>query len=158
MTLKAYKTPSVSVSLGSGGEPLVLHALTPADVFALFRGYRAQLSAFYDTMIELQKTGQFTLADAPGLAASMLTDIPAVAAHAIALSAGEPDERETAAGLPFAAQLECLEAVWRLTFDGAESVKKVLEIVLRYSEGANGLLKTGSIPLNGQAAPSQPRT
>lgn len=156
MPLKMYQAPTASVDLGNGGGPIVLRALTTNDIFLLFRDYKAELAAFYDSLIALRKesgkTAEQILVDMPALAMSMLEHIPHVAGHAIALAAGEPEEKDTAIALRFPVQLEALEKIFVLTFSGAESVKKVLEVVIRSASGTTRLLKT-----LGEDSPKPPR-
>lgn len=139
MSLKMYRVPRRRVDLGDEGAAVELRALSTADMFSLFRGYKEDLKVFFDRLNEIKETGRLDLLQAPTIAAVMLENIPIVAAHAIALAADEPDQTTTAFGLPFPVQLEALQAVYELTFGTEGGIKKVLETVIRISESVTGL-------------------
>lgn len=77
--------------------------------------------------------GKITLdqVDKAGLAATLITEAPGLAANIIALAAGEPNAAAQAAQLPAPVQIEALEMIGDLTFNEVGGVKKTLETLLR---------------------------
>ncbi len=67
--------------------------------------------------------------DMARLTTSLIREAPGLTANIIALAAGEPGAAGAAAALPFPAQLECLQAIGRMTFEEVGGVKKSIEIM-----------------------------
>lgn len=125
MSLKDLVVPTETVEVY--GQPVVLRGLTPADITRLLSSHRADLDALVEEFNG--KSGALD-ANAETMVMEFLQKMPALAAKVIAHAAGEPDEYEKVAALPFPVQIDMLMAVGRLTFEGPGSVKKFLDNVL----------------------------
>lgn len=139
MPLKDYQVPTERVDLPGGGEGnfIVVRGLSLADITALVDGFRPQLEQVF-SMIESQT--DLTLEDGAAMAYTMIQSFPRLVAKGIALAAGEPDEADTVLDLPGATQIDALEKIGRLTFEG-NSPKKVLETVIRVLQGSRGAIE-----------------
>lgn len=59
-------------------------------------------------------------------AGSLIEEYPQFIATVIAVASDEPDQVEAASRLPFAVQLEALEAIWTITIPDADALGKLI--------------------------------
>lgn len=71
----------------------------------------------------------------------LLMGAPALAADIIAAASDEPHLAHKVQRMPFPAQLEALEAIADLTFNGDDGIKKVGEVIIRMLKGATSLVE-----------------
>lgn len=144
MSLKMYQIPRVRLDFGTGDDDrfVMLRALSPADVFAIFRAFTPEVESFVSGLEKMRVAGDVNLLDMGQIATQILDKIPGVGAHAIALCADEPDAVEQAKGLPLPVQMDGLEKIFMLTFTGDGSIKKALEVAIRMFQGTRGLIET----------------
>lgn len=119
-TLKTAKIASV--------EGLVLHGLTPNDALQLFQLHRASMEALFAKlggrdMAEVSET------DVSDIALTLIESAPAFVAHVIALAAHAPEDFDEIVTFPLGVQIEALERISELTFEGI-APKKFIGLVM----------------------------
>lgn len=80
---------------------------------------------------------------------SLVTQLPALCAKVVALAAGEPDEWEKVLKLPLPVQLEAVNAIGRLTFDGEDSIRSFMAGLLILMSGLTTTMKVAGQTLGG---------
>lgn len=146
LTELGFATSEVKVARGV----LVLRGLSVEDVLRIARANGEAFTSLF-AKFTAEDAENLDLADTGRIAVSLAESAPAVVADIIAHAADDPAAREIARRLPFATQVECLEAIARLTFEMEGGAKKVLETLLRMASAVGALLselrqqKSGSL-------------
>lgn len=123
------RTDSVEVPVEGGTSSLKLRGLS-ADAIAFMAQFHGEaLGAVYTRAVQ----GGIDATNVVAALDELLSEAPILAATAIAFAADEPDAIEQAAALPLGTQIEALEKIFRLTFEG-ESAPKAWAIVRNLAE------------------------
>lgn len=117
------------------GEKIVVRGLGLDSIIHLICIQGAPLQAAY----QKAEAGQLDVTAVAEIAATLMSESPVLVAHIIACGAGEPEEWAKVMAIPFAEQLELLEAIGRLTFALEGGPKKVFETVVRVMGSLNNL-------------------
>lgn len=142
MGLKDLRLPTETVKL-PGGESFAVRGLHTLDIAHLIRRHQGAMEGLF------AKFASDTEGDVTAAGAAFLKTAPALAAEVIALASGELDgasEMDAAAivanasRLPVAAQLDALEKIVTLTFDGEGGPKKAIETVIKAIRGATDMM------------------
>lgn len=136
--LKGLRIPTRAVTVADG-VVITVRGLSFTDISTLVNDYAPAMKGLFEELVG-GGLDEVSTSDAVKFASVLLKQAPDLAAAVIAHSSGEPESLKEAKTLPFPAQLELLEAVAQLTFATEGGAKKVLEIVIRLSQGVNGLI------------------
>ena len=126
MALSDIIIPSEDIAVGKSS--FSVRGLNADDVAHLFLSNRADVERF--AALWQIHDGEVT----QDFIAAVLKEVPALVAQAIACAADEPAEWEKARKLSIPVQLQAINAVGRLTFEGV-GVKKFLEGALLFMQG-----------------------
>lgn len=137
MGLKHLKLPEARVELADG-EHFAVRGLSLNDIAVLVVEHGPKLGELYDQFVALG--GEPTTDALVAFAAPVLHTAPEIAAQLIAAAAGDAEDVDVAARLPFPVQLDALEKLVKLTFDAGGGAKKVMETVVRLAASTNSLL------------------
>jgi hypothetical protein len=98
-------------------EGITLHGLTPSDAVQLFQLHRPAMETFFSkfTGRDLQDISETELKD---VALNLVESTPGFVAHIIALSAHAIEDFDEITNFPIGAQMEALERINELTFEG----------------------------------------
>ena len=128
MGLKHLKLKAEPVELPDG-ESFTVRGLSFADISVLYAKYASEVSAFFDLMARGKAEGVVDVEGAAMLAADFIRKAPALAAEAIAIASGSPEDFEIALTLPFPVQIEALKKIGLCTFGSEGTAKKFLQTV-----------------------------
>lgn len=137
MGLKHIKLPSAEVVFPGG--TIAVRGLSLDDVAYLVRLHKASLEELFDSF---QTEGDLTAEAAMKFVGPLVQTMPRLAADAIACAAGDHEDADIAAQLPFPVQVEILELVIGLTFSTEGGPKKLVETVVRLALGTTALMDT----------------
>lgn len=113
-------------------------------------GNRGELETVVAALEELH--GAAKADDAPALEAGLLkliVEMPDLVAKVIAFSAGEPEQWAKVRQLPLPVQLECVNAIGRLTFDSEESIRTFIPGLMSLMSGTTTAMKIASEQITG---------
>ena len=148
MGLKDLSFPSEMVKT-SGGD-LALRGLCLEDVIQLVNSHKAVVEKMFNGAMEIEspeedigETEILSQIRSMDIAGKLIKEAPLVAAHVIALGAGDGDKEsiEIARKLPVTVQVECLDKIGTMTFVAEGGAKKFLETVIRVAQGTTTLIK-----------------
>ena len=148
MGLKDLSFPSQVVETPGGN--LTLRGLCLEDVIQLVNSHKTVVEKMFDRATQVQSAEEDILEkeilsqfDSGDIAGKLIQEAPIVAAHVIALGAGEGDEEsiKIARELPVTIQVECLDKIGTMTFIAEGGAKKFLETVIRVAQGTTNLIK-----------------
>lgn len=122
----------------TGGE-ITVRGLSYPDLAQLVEAHRGTATELYERFTGIRKQDAITADDAGSIAQEVVTKMPMIAAHVVALAADVPDEFETVIRLPIDVLTSALEATALLTFAMEGGAKNLLETVTRIAAGANRL-------------------
>lgn len=145
MTLKF--TPKRKRIEFSDGDYIEVRGLNVPDISKLVETHRESAIMLYNKFTGLDAQ-PFTEDESSALATILVTTVPAVVAHVIAMACESEDQFELITQLPMDVQVSALEAISNLTFTMQGGVKNFVETVLRISEGVNGLKENLEKPRN----------
>jgi len=137
MGLKHIKLPSAEVEFS--GSNIAVRGLSLDDVAYLVRQHQKSLETLYN---EFQAVGDLSASGAMAFVGPLVERTPQLAADIIACGAGDHEDAGIARTLPFPVQVELLEHIIRLTFSSEGGPKKLLETVVRLTEGTTALVDT----------------
>lgn len=103
------------------GVKFVVHGVTANDVMRMMFDAEKDVGRALDAFEKAQGADS---ADASRMIALLLREVPELVARLIASAADEPTAWPTVLRLPVSVQAEALSAVWNLTFEEPDSVKK----------------------------------
>lgn len=115
-------------TVSSGKMSISVRGLSLVDISQILATHGDDL----DSLLELYDQygdGQFTNIAFGRYITNLLTDGPALVAHAIALAMDEPELVERAQRLPLGLQLEAAKTIGRLTLVEVGGVKKLFEML-----------------------------
>lgn len=135
MGLKHIKLPSAEIEF-TGGK-FAVRGLSLNDIAFLVTRNKDKMSQLFE---QFQKQGDMTQDSVLSMVAPLIETAPILAAEMIACGAGDADDWELAAKLPFPVQVEALEQIIGFTFSTEGGPKKVLEAVIRLAQGTTALL------------------
>jgi len=107
-------------TLAYGGASFTVHGVSANDVLRMFFDADKDIARIID---RFEQAGGDNL-DADQMIPLVLNEAPELAARLIACAADEPTAWPTVARLPVSTQLEALIAVWDLTFEEPDALKK----------------------------------
>lgn len=129
------------------GASFTVRGIAMSDISRIVRTNTHDLGAFFERFMgEREQAMQSpdpkfaSLGMATKFGKDLLTSAPALAADIIAHASDEPHLSHKVQRMPFPAQLEALEAIAELTFNGEEGIKKAGEVIVRMLRGATSLL------------------
>lgn len=122
-----------------GGASFTVHGVTANDVLRMFFEADKDIARILDVL----EQGGVGTDDADKLIAAMLREAPELAARLIASAADEPAAWPTVARLPVSVQLEALLAVWTLTFEEPDALKKFVASLMSLAASAKTLKAPG---------------
>lgn len=123
--------PEWQVVKYNGEEGFRVRGLSLADLSALVRSNLPDLETAFATYQDAQKAG----ASMDALVLKLISDAPVMAAHVIALGAGEIDSAEQAKQLPFPVQVDALIKTLNLTFVAVGGSKNFYAMLLKLLDG-----------------------
>lgn len=103
------------------GTKFTVHGVTANDVMRMLFEAERDVSRALDALDKIKSGDE---ADAKETIVALLRETPELVARIIASAADEPDAWQTVLRLPVSVQAEALAAVWTLTFEEPDSVKK----------------------------------
>lgn len=137
--LKDLKLPSAEIEVPGG--KFTVRGLSLDDIAYLIRSHKGKLGEMFD---EFQNADEDVNLEATQSIMRMLMPLlettPRLIADVIACAAGDADDWELAAQLPFPYQVEAIEQILVLTFSVEGGPKKVLETVIRLAQGTTALV------------------
>lgn len=128
MSLKGYQLPTKTIVLPGEGS-LTLRGLALPDIAKIVENHRPMVEQLFSKYAEDSTNDD--LENITMIGQTLVESAPLLLAHVVAISADEPEEWEVVSKLPFPVQLEAIEAVGKLTFEGSGGVKKVVEMVIK---------------------------
>lgn len=112
-----------------GGQELVFHGLSFYALTGIIKRHRDELDKLFKMGQEAVEADEdFSIAD---MAFDVLTDSPQLVASIIAYSAKDPDSASVMLDIPFPDQLEIIEQIATLTFEGFGDAGKFFGLVAR---------------------------
>src|SRR5690606_18560006 len=108
MTLAAYKPETIDVK-GKNYE-LTLRGLGMTDIASMMRTHLTDLEHVFE-LYEKHGESEMNTVALGRFALALIKDAPGLVAHAIALASDEPEHVDSAAKLPFMAQVSALKAI-----------------------------------------------
>jgi len=136
--MSKFFVPSLTLEVPGTDFKLKVRGLSFNHMVALVADHKALLIDLYKQLTEKQT---FSDGDIGSLMSELICEAPGLVAHAIALSAGMPDEKKEFEDLPFTVQLEALEAIFTLTFGRAGGGKKFVEMATRIANSLTAQVK-----------------
>ena len=103
------------------GTKFTVHGVTANDVMRMLFEAERDVSRALDALDKIKSGDE---ADAKETIVALPRETPELVARIIASAADEPDAWQTVLRLPVSVQAEALAAVWTLTFEEPDSVKK----------------------------------
>lgn len=107
-------------TLTYNGNSFVVHGVTANDVMRMLFDAERDVERALTLLDQIREDES----NAKNAIALLLRDVPELAARIIASAADEPAAWPTVSRLPISVQAEALAAVWDLTFEEPDSVKK----------------------------------
>ncbi len=132
-------TPQTKKIEFSGGD-MTVRGLNFPDLTVLVQTHREAAQELYDRFTGLRKDDAITTDDIGSIAMDLVSTVPAVVAHVIAIAADEPESFDLVTRLPFDVQATALEEIASLTFAMEGGAKGFLETILRISKRTNVLV------------------
>jgi len=129
-------TPQTKTIHFTGGS-ISIRGLSYPDIAQLVAAHRDTATELYERFTGIRKQDAITAEDAGSIALDVVTKMPAIAAHVVALAADVPDEFENVLRLPIDVLTAALETTALLTFSMEGGAKNFLETVTRIATGAN---------------------
>lgn len=131
----------------TGGD-ITVRGLTFPDISILVNAHRDKATELYERMAGIRQQDMITANDAGTIAMELVTTVPALVAHIIAMAADVPERFEDVLHLPPDVQAEALERITHLTFAMEGGAKNFIETVTRIATGANRLVDDLKAPQN----------
>jgi|SRR5690606_39954847 len=144
-----FDLPSKEVKVPHSANPLRVRGLDFNSLVILFREYASEIDILFQKFSEAGSPDKSLDMDGVrDMGMGMVEMAPELAARIIMLAADAPDNPEMRSKflrLPFPVQLEALEAVALLTFDGEDGPKKAVEAVIRALRVSRGQIQNLSL-------------
>lgn len=139
MGLKNITIPEKVVKIGEG--EVSVRGISLSDLMVIVNNYGAQASMAF---AKVQQGGSFEEKDVRALIATLASEFPDMISATIALAADSYDEEtvKTLKRIPFARQVELIEAVFELTFPNEGEIKKLMESLTMVMTEVSGALTT----------------
>jgi hypothetical protein len=118
------------------GASFTVHGVTANDVMRMLFEAEHDIERILDAYDSMQGGEGSDGREAIGL---LLREAPELAARLIASAADEPAQWPTVARLPVSVQAEALAAVWAMTFEGPDSVKKFVASLVEMTNSMKAL-------------------
>ena len=118
------------------GASFVVHGVTAQDVMRMLFEAEKDIERILDAYDALPNAEGAESREAVVL---LLREAPELAARLIASAADEPTQWAIVARLPVSVQAEALAAVWALTFEGPDSVKKFVASLVEMTRSMTAL-------------------
>mgnify|MGYP001232383630 CR=1 FL=1 len=118
------------------GASFTIHGVTARDVMRMLFEAEKDIERIIDAYEALQGSEG---ADSREAIVLLLREAPELAARLIASAADEPEHWSIVARLPVSVQAEALAAVWALTFEGPDSVKKFVASLVEMTNSMKAL-------------------
>lgn len=138
-------TPQRKTIHFTGGE-IDVRGLSYPDLAQLVETHRDSATELYERFTGIRKDA-ITAEEAGSIALEVVTKMPAVAAHIVALAADVPEDFEIVLRLPLDVLASALETTALLSFAMEGGLKNFLETVTRIATGANRLVDDIKSPL-----------
>lgn len=136
-----------SIKLPNGKE-FTVRGIALSDISRIVRTNTHDIQGFFmkfmgerETALQSADPKFASLGMATKFGNSLLSGAPDLAADIIATASDEPHLAHKVRQMPFPAQLEALEAIAELTFNGEDGIKKAGEAIIRMLKGATSLLE-----------------
>lgn len=143
MALRGYKQKTDTIQ--AGDQTVTVRALTLADVTILVDGYWSEIKSIYDYYVSIESDVEPD-AKFNRMILECVRIAPDLAAAIIAVSAGEPDEVETAKSLPFTVQVDALVKITTLTLTEAGGLGNFSAVLRRAAESVRSALPVTASP------------
>lgn len=145
-----FDLPYAEVKVPGTDKTLRVRGLDFTGLTKLFRNFAAEVDMVFQRFDQLAVKGEdgeiaINMAGAMDLGLELIEKCPLFAAYIIALAADAPDEPEVRTKfqrLPFPVQIEALEHIAKLTFDGEDGPKKAVEVVTRALRAVRGQIQS----------------
>lgn len=142
-----FEDESRTIKLPSGKSSFTVSGLSVEGIARLIKGRASEMEDVFAKF--MQDRDQLGVVGDPKFARSvgsrfgqtLLDKAPRLAADIIAIASGEPHAWENAQRLPFTVQIEALEAVVELTFNGEEGSKKAMEALSKMVRAATSIME-----------------
>ena len=130
------------------GSSFTVRGIALSDISRIVRANSHDINGFFMKFMgqrqEMQNSPDPKFA-AMGMATKFGSDLlkgaPDLAADIIAYASDEPNLAYKVKALPFPAQLDALEKIAELTFNGEDGIKKAVETIVKMLRGATGLIE-----------------
>ena len=122
-------------TLSYSGQSFTVHGVTANDVLRMFFEADKDIARILDVFEQATIDSD----DADRMIPVVLREAPELAARLIASAADEPAAWPTVARLPVSTQLEALLAVWNLTFEEPDALKKFVASLTTLASSAKTL-------------------
>lgn len=138
MGLRHIQIPTRTVPVGD--ENIQLRGASFSDLMMLMDAYSGQMTAVFARVLQLAEDER--LAGVQAAITQMSKDFPELVGALIALASDDyaPETVEVATKLPFTTQVQCIEAIFDLSFTTEGDIKKFMESVVRMIQAASATL------------------
>lgn len=127
-TIRLADFEPIRETASSGKLSISVRGLSLVDLSQILATHSEDLDGIL-ALYDQYGNGDFTNIAFGRYMTNLLTDAPALAAHAIALAMDEPEMVERAQRLPIGLQLEALKTISRLTMVEVGGIKKLFEML-----------------------------
>lgn len=133
MGLRDMKLPSSTVEVPGCGS-FAVRGLSVTEIEGLMNEHGAEMRAAFDAL-----TTRKDNAEIASTVSTLVTKMPRLAAHVIAVAADDPEGVEFASRLPILAQLKAIDVIGGLTFGVEGGLKKYIVDGLEKMGGLEGV-------------------